>query len=201
MPLFMDKLHLAPQDFADQFNRLEQINEAIDRAYTDVASQYGFHCSGCEDNCCLTRFYHHTYLEFLYLLKGYRGLERSQQIDIREKAESVCSALREADAKNNDRSIRLMCPLNFDGFCCLYQYRPMICRMHGLPHELRRPDGRIIQGPGCAYLEQHYGKQATVSFDRTPFYQEMARLEKELRSLVHADTKIKMTVAEMILAF
>jgi Fe-S-cluster containining protein len=197
----MDKLHLDPETFVDQFNKLDQIYAAIDQAYTDVASQYGFHCSGCEDNCCLTRFYHHTFLEYFYLLKGYRGLERPQQIEIREKAEKVCSALREADSNIDGAPTRLMCPLNFDGLCCLYHHRPMICRMHGLPHELRRPDGRIIQGPGCAYLEQHHGKNTTVSFDRTSFYQNMVRLEKELRLMIQADTKIKMTVAEMILAF
>ncbi len=201
MPLYPDNMHLKPEAFIAQINRLEQIYAAMDRAYTAVADTYGFQCSGCEDNCCLTRFYHHTYLEYLCLLKGYRSLGEQQRIDIRIKAESVCSTLRRADVEKGGRPPRLMCPLNFDGRCCLYRQRPMICRMHGLPHELHRPDGGSVQGPGCAYCENRCGDKTTVLFDRTPFYHDMARLERELRQLIDSDAKIKMTVAEMILAF
>ncbi len=201
MPPYPDNICLEPEAFIAQLNRLEQIYAAMDRAYTSVADNYGFHCSGCEDNCCLTRFYHHTYLEFLYLLKGYRALGRQRQIDIRQKAESVCSALRGVEANKDGRSPRRMCPLNIKGLCCLYHQRPMICRMHGLPHELQRPNGGIVQGPGCASFEHNCGNKDTVLFDRTPFYHDMAQLEGELRQLIGVDAKIKMTVAEMILAF
>ena len=37
-------------------------------------------------------------------------------------------------------------------------------------------------------------------FDRTPFYRQMAELEKSLRSTTGLQTKIKMTIAQMILA-
>jgi hypothetical protein len=46
----------------------------MDRAYAEVADRYGFHCNGCADSCCLTRFYHHTLLEYLYLAEWVRGL-------------------------------------------------------------------------------------------------------------------------------
>jgi hypothetical protein len=49
--------------------------DEMDQAYTVVAGQYGFQCNGCADNCCLTRFYHHTLLEYLYLVEGLRTLE------------------------------------------------------------------------------------------------------------------------------
>ena len=34
--------------------------EQMDRAYDAAARNSGFVCNGCRDNCCLTRFYHHT---------------------------------------------------------------------------------------------------------------------------------------------
>ena len=201
MPPSPDSLHLEPEDYRDPLRRLKQIYAAMDRAYTRVADRYGFHCNGCEDNCCLTHFHHHTFLEFLYLLKGYRSLERRERIDIRDKADAVCTALSHAQTGKGDQPPRLMCPLNSDGRCRLYRKRPMICRMHGLPHLLRRPDGRIVKGPGCKDFESHCRDKAPVAFDRTPFYRDMARLEGELRQLIGAETRIKMTVAEMILAF
>ena len=201
MPPYPDNIRLEPEVFIAQLDRLEQVYAAMDRAYNSVADNYGFHCSGCEDNCCLTHFYHHTYLEFLYLMKGYRALGRRRQIDIRQKAESVCAAFRGVERKINGQSPRLMCPLNIKGLCCLYQHRPMICRMHGLPHELHRPNGGIVQGPGCANFEHNYGKKDAILFDRTSFYHDVAQLEEWLRQLIGVDAKFKMTVAEMILAF
>jgi hypothetical protein len=194
-------MRLEPEAFIAQLNRLEQLYAVMDQAYTAVANSYGFHCSGCDDNCCLTRFNHHTHLEYLCLLKGFRSLKQHQRIDIRAKAESVCTTLRRAEVEKDDRPSRLMCPLNFNGRCCLYHQRPMICRMHGLPHELHRPDGSIVHGPGCAYFGHHCGSTADILFDRTPFYHGMAQLERELRQVIGTDAKIKMTVAEMILAF
>ena len=201
MPPYPDNMDLKPEAFTDLLKRLEQIYGAMDRAYDKVAGEYGFHCNGCEDNCCLARFYHHTYLEFLYLLKGYRTLERKQQIAIRQKAEEVCSILQGAERNESGSPPRQMCPLNSDGLCSLYSQRPMICRMHGLPHRLYRPNGSILKGPGCAYFDHHNGNAASLLFDRTPFYSDMARLERELRLHIGADAKIKMTVAEMILSF
>lgn len=201
MPSSPDSLRLEPEDYLDPLRRLKQVYAAMDQAYTHVADRYGFHCHGCADNCCLTHFHHHTFLEFLYLLKGYRNLEKWERIDIRNKAGAVCTALGHADFGEDDHRPRLMCPLNSDGRCRLYRQRPMICRMHGLPHLLRRPDGRIVKGPGCTDFERRCGEKDTVSFDRTPFYRDMARLEGELRRLIGGETRIKMTVAEMILAF
>jgi hypothetical protein len=38
-------------------------------------------------------------------------------------------------------------------------------------------------------------------FDRTPFYRQMAMLERELKQAAGLDAKLKMTVAEMIATF
>ena len=50
----------------------------MDAAYDAVAQHHGFHCDGCEENCCRTRFYHHTLTEAAYLFEGYRVLDRAE---------------------------------------------------------------------------------------------------------------------------
>lgn len=170
----------------------------MDRSYKNTADRYGFACSGCKDNCCLTLFHHHTHIEIFYLSKGFRSLERPRQEAIAEKAEAVCRAARAA-AKNGT-PVRQMCPLNFDNRCCLYAFRPMICRLHGIPSELLRPDGQTRRAPGCAAFMERCGKLAYLLFDRTPFYRDLVGLEQALKLDIPNAGKIKMTVAEMILA-
>ena len=188
-----------PEHFERHLIRLEQLYASMDRSYKNTADHYGFACSGCEDNCCLTLFHHHTYLEFFHLSKGFRALDRQRQVAIIEKAEAVCGAARVAE--KNGTPLRQMCPLNFDNRCCLYAFRPMICRLHGIPSELLRPDGKTRRAPGCASFMERCGQMAYIPFDRTPFYRDLAGIEQELRRDIFHAGKIKMTVAEMILAF
>jgi Fe-S-cluster containining protein len=171
----------------------------MDGAYTAAAAQYGFECRGCEDNCCQTRFYHHTLLEYLYLFEGYRQLDSGLQQELRQRAHVVS-----AYQVRPDRDIRHdghMCPLNIDGLCRLYAHRPMICRLHGLPHDLHLGNGRVVRGPGCDLFVEQCGERPYVVFDRTPFYTRMAVLEKSLRRDAGYRHKIKMTVAEMLCCF
>jgi hypothetical protein len=91
-----------------------------------------------------------------------------------------------------------MCPVNRDGLCTLYDYRPMICRLHGLPHMLLQPGGKAICGPGCGQFDRQCSHKSCSPLDRTPLYLSMARLERELRQAAGVSGKIKMTVAQMI---
>ena len=75
---------------------------------------------------------------------------------------------------------------------------PMICRMHGIAHELKRPDGTRILGIGCHLFEKTCKSTSPKRFNRTPFYHLVAELEKKLRKTAGLQTKIKMTIAEMI---
>jgi len=177
-------------------DRLKIIYTAMDRRYQAAADYYGFHCTGCEDNCCFTRFYHYTLLEYLYILEGLNNLDGEKRAQIKRRALEVCRETDRADAEGVP--MRLMCPLCVDSICLLYVYRPMICRLHGIPHELHRPGVGLLQASGCdVFTRQFRGKQH-FKFDRTPFYLEMAGLEKELRQALGMPIKIKMTVAQMI---
>lgn len=179
--------------------KLEKLFADMDAAYERVAGQYDFHCRGCEDNCCLTRFYHHTWAEYFYLRQGFLGLPPEIQKVLGKKAENVIRETEAAEKRN--AAPRVMCPLNSEGLCRLYGFRPMICRLHGMAHEMRPPGRNTVFGPGCeAFTKLTRGKDY-IPFDRTPFYTQMARLESELKQGLGIHQKIRMTVAEMIINF
>jgi len=138
-------------------------------------------------------------LEFFYIFKGFEELSAEKRQDIRQKAEAVCSESLESERRGE--TIRLMCPLNENGLCLLYDYRPMICRLHGISHEIHRPDGQVLYGPGCDVFMNIAEKQKKVNFDRTPFYKEIALLEKAFREKTGNSQGVKMTVSQMLIHF
>ena len=182
--------------FVPFLNRLEKIYAHMDKKYNQAAEYYGFTCTGCINNCCLTRFYHHTLLEYLYIKKGFSNLNADIRSDGKKKALEVLKLTAEAD--KNQQTPHFMCPLNLDGLCLIYHFRPMICRLHGIPHELTMPGRSISCGPGCDEFTKLYGSKEYYKFDRTPFYIKMAGLEKELKKAAGITEKTKMTIAEMI---
>lgn len=169
-------------------DRLEALYAHMDRRYSEIADQYGFHCRGCEDSCCRTTFYHHTLVEYLYLRAGVHALAIERQEKILHLSREVLAHL---DA-------RRFCPLNEDGRCLVYAYRPMICRLHGIAHELRRPDGTARRGPGCRVFDAAAQGKPYIALDRTEFYWELSNLEQEARAAFGFSRKIKMTISQMV---
>ncbi len=176
--------------------KIQSLFLEMDEQYTNAAQEYGFVCSGCEDNCCLTRFYHHTVAEYLFLMKGVDELDTPNRAMILETAKSVCQQMEAADKKGE--KVRIMCPLNQNDMCLTYEHRPMICRLHGIPHQFRRTGVAIMKGPGCKAFDDLCGHKPYRIFDRTPFYVQLAGLEKELRKALDFTDKIKMTIAHML---
>ena len=191
-------IHLDDPILTAFFDRLQCLFAVMDRQFAEAAKHYGFHCDGCEDNCCRTRFYHHTYLEYLYIHAGLNELGHQRRRAMQSRAAVVCRETAKADEKA--MPVRLMCPLNSDGRCTLYTYRPMICRLHGISHELRKPGQSVIRGPGCGMFDLRCSDKSYFQFDRTPFYFEMAELESELKQAVGLSGRVKMTIAEIIIA-
>jgi Fe-S-cluster containining protein len=173
-----------------------QLFKGMDQAYHQAAAKAGFACNGCKDNCCLTRFDHHTLLELLYLRSGLAALTPAQRSRLDKRAHDALRQM--ADLEGRHAPVRVMCPLNETQRCMLYTHRPMICRLHGTPHILRRPDGKQLTGPGCDDFYDQCGKAHAHALDRTPWYVAMAQIESELRRLSGFKGKIKMTIAEMI---
>ena len=184
------------EKYARFFDSLATLYDEMDRSYARVAAAYEFHCNGCAENCCLTRFYHHTLLELLYLRKGLAGLSESARKNILIRASAANKAV--DGAEKAGKIPRVMCPLNVNGRCVLYAFRPMICRMHGIPHEFQHPMRGSVRGSGCHEFESLCGGQDYVPFDRTPFYRQMAELERGLREQTGFAEKIKKTVAQML---
>jgi hypothetical protein len=78
---------IRPQDEAlsPWIDKLVALFKAMDDGYAKAADRHGFVCRGCEDNCCQSRFYHHTLLEYMSIYRGYSRLavQERQQADTR----------------------------------------------------------------------------------------------------------------------
>lgn len=179
----------------DDFPSLIRVYKRMDEAYDRVAAQYGFHCTGCTDNCCTSLFFHHTFIEKAFLLHGFQQMAARRRQEIQTRAAGyVDQTFADGPA---GRSLKLMCPLNMDGRCSLYAFRPMICRLHGLPHELHPPGRQTVRGPGCDAGRFDAGRY--IPFDRTPFYMDLAAREQQFKHRHHLTGRPRLTIAQMLL--
>lgn len=177
---------------------LSELFARMDTGYSEAARGYGFQCTGCDQNCCETLFHHHTLAEYLFLQSGFLDLAEVAQTDIQARAAKAQQATQQAE---DPSTFRVMCPLNDKGMCRLYAHRPMICRLHGIPHELNHPVRGTTKGPGCAEFDRQCDQNVSPPLVRTPFYQEMAQVESRLRADLNFRIKIKMTVTRMVLSW
>ncbi|MCK7507555.1 MAG: hypothetical protein MZV70_28300 [Desulfobacterales bacterium] len=178
-------------------NRLRDIFRAIDSFYDMAMKHYDFSCAGCDDNCCVTKFHHHTIVEEYYLREGIESMDESRKGALRTRAAAVA-----AEHLASPEDARVMCPLNENGLCVLYEHRPMICGIHGVPFELHKPDMSIEYGTGCHRFQAEKMPLNTTYFifNRTIFYRELAKLEEEVRKSLSFAGPYRKTTAEMVLA-
>jgi Fe-S-cluster containining protein len=184
---------MRPESHADFLERLRCAYARMDAGYEAAAAAYGFVCTGCGESCCRTRFHHHTLIEYAGLREAFERLPAVTQAQILRRAK----AWQAAQADEGGR--RPLCPLNRKGRCLLYAERPMICRLHGIPHELGRPGAAAQLSPGCDEFDRRCGGMGYRRFDRTPFYAELARLESEFQRALDLRRRFKHTIAEMLL--
>ena len=189
-----DEIVLTPE-FAQQ---VADLYHDMESAYDRTAKSLDFSCSGCPDNCCDSFFLHHTNTEWAYLWHGLKTLDDKQLKEITEKATRYVIESEASLAKGERPTI--MCPLNSEGLCALYQYRMMICRLHGVPATFTRPDGQQIHSPGCfRYQENISTENPPEPLDRTQFFQRLVNLELELLGNKRRSApKVKLTIAQMI---
>ena len=194
----MRELLLSP----DQTKKIKELYRGMETGYDRIAHELGHSCTGCPDNCCDSWFQHHTYCEWAFLWQGIRQLEDEQIDQIMQRAQTY---VKESKALlDKGERPRLICPLNEGGLCFLYEHRMMICRMHGVPASMTRPDGRVLRFPGCHICRQHVEEQysdlkAAPCMDRTSLFRRLASLESDLlQEQRHLYPKVKMTLAEMI---
>jgi Fe-S-cluster containining protein len=181
-------------------DRLREIYAELQKEYENVATALAFTCTGCPDNCCDSYFLHYTYIEWAYLWEGLLELDPDVLAGVVERAEDYHLKSR-ACLERGDRPL-FMCPLNDGGLCSLYRHRLLVCRTHGVPAVMTRPDGRTMKFPGCfrcqALVEAKVGENMPF-VERTEKLRRLAMLEQELlHNRRHLLPKVKLTIAEMI---
>ncbi|MFP4475106.1 MAG: hypothetical protein ACLFOY_06065 [Desulfatibacillaceae bacterium] len=179
---------------ARHMRALSVIYSDMQHAYDEVAKDLGFVCAGCPDNCCRTLFFQHTLVEWLALAAGLAQLPEEKWAEVVGRAERFVKRVREGGAG-------IGCPLFEDDLCILYHYRPMVCRLHGLPYRFDGADGTARFGAGCADFHRMNATwpRSEKVLDRTPLYRAMVGVEQRMRHSLGFDRKIKLSVAEMIL--
>lgn len=188
-----------PPELSD---KISEIYLAMQAGYVKVAEDISLTCKGCPDNCCDSYFLHHTYSEWAYLWEGLRQLDGEILDRITERAKEYIRKSGEVLA-GGDRP-QLMCPLNEDGLCALYQHRMLVCRMHGIPATLTRPDGQSMRFPGCFRCQEIVSRKYedetdAPAMDRTLLFRRLAALESRLMGeRRHLYPRVKKTIAEMI---
>ena len=96
--------------------------------------------AGCS-SCCENGDYPISQIEFDYLAKGYINLDNSKKIMVQE------------NIKNMKRGA--CCPFLIDKKCSIYDYRPIICRVHGLAYLI---DNDVVKVPYCVNEGKNYSK-------------------------------------------
>lgn len=186
---------------ASLVDELEEIYRQLQLDYERVAGELNFFCTGCPDNCCDSYFLHHTYAEWAYLWMGLRQLEPARREELVRRSQDWLAQCEEASRKG-DRP-QVMCPLNDQGLCALYTHRLLVCRTHGVPASLTRPDGQTMRFPGCFRCQEIVGGRfpegGPPQVERTPLLRRFALLENRLlENKRHLVPKVKMTIAEML---
>jgi len=180
---------------------IEDIYGKLQLEYEKVAGELNFTCSGCPDNCCDSYFLHHTYAEWAHLWQGLRQLEPKRQQTLIARAKFYLEQC-ERELAAGQRP-QIMCPLNEEGLCALYEHRLLVCRTHGVPATMTRPDGQILRFPGCFrcqdIVDVQYDQEQPPHVERTVLLRKLALLENELlENKRHLMPKVKITIAEML---
>ncbi len=195
----MKEIFLPPE----LIQEMTEIYDSLQESYDAIAKKIPLTCEGCPDNCCDSYFLHHTYAEWAYLWVGIRRLRDDALFDrIMSRAKEYVEKCK--DYQDADERPLLMCPLNEEGLCVLYSHRMLICRMHGVPATLTRPDGQQLRFPGCfrcqeIVRENYLAEEYSPAMDRTVLFRRLAGLESRLMGHKrHLFPRVKKTIAEMI---
>jgi hypothetical protein len=173
--------------------------DKIDSTYAAAAEQIDLTCEGCDGVvCCTVDLTVHTFVEMSYLRQGFYALDPFMQSEILTKSRRMVSAKQQAPKGDEYRSA--VCALNSAGACVLYEYRPMICRLAGVPHFFTKPDGTKLESGGCKKFDESIpAKNSGAILDRTEFYREMAAMEIEA-VVARGERTEKLTISEILVS-
>lgn len=109
---------------------------------------------GCSA-CCQNADFPLSLTEMKYLMQGFLGLDKSAHDKVRDNIKNVIESGKKY----------YTCPFLIDDLCSVYEYRPIICRVHGLAY--LRTDG-IVNLPECSNSGKNYSENfdgKTVNFE------------------------------------
>ncbi|MEE4608381.1 MAG: YkgJ family cysteine cluster protein [Desulfobacteraceae bacterium] len=138
-------------DLTTYFEAYEALVRKADAAFEQVKEAFP-ECVRCHRECadCCHALFDLSLIEALYInhhfQQTFRGgarealLEKANRVDRqlarikREAAKALEAGKNEADVLEDLASTRVRCPLlNDDNLCDLYPYRPVTCRLYGIP--------------------------------------------------------------------
>lgn len=148
------------------FTEYKNLLGEIDRWFSRCQEQHSKEIT-CRDGCseCCRGLFDITILDATLLQSGFAELPATDKAAVLHKAEGVLQAIRanwpefsqpyilnyRSDeeqerllASDNDTPCVLLDPA---GRCLLYEYRPLTCRLHGLP--LIDVSGRVVESEWC----------------------------------------------------
>lgn len=128
----------------DLFREYEALLRWADTAFRGVQEEYP-DCVRCRSNCsdCCHAFFELFQIEAVYLNYNFnRSLKRKERREATRTAEKTMMKIEEIKFSINKAEhqireaagFRVRCPLlNEKGLCILYEYRPITCRIYGIP--------------------------------------------------------------------
>lgn len=134
---------------------LNKITDEI-TSYFDEQKDYIKCKQGCSI-CCSNSYYPITELEYSYIKKGLESFFKEDIESLQKKALEIYRQRREFLKTHSDiKDFEYVCPFLKDNLCCVYNYRPLICRSHGLIISdcSETPPKRYM--PYCVHHELNY---------------------------------------------
>jgi len=182
-------------DLKPFFKKYEELVEVIDNIFGRVKKEYGeLVCckTGCSD--CCNALFDLTLIEVLYINhhfnEKFTGKDREEIIEKANRADRKTYKVKRQAHKMHEKgenevkilasvgAERVRCPfLNMEDLCDLYAYRPITCRIYGIP--------TAIQGMGhtCGKSGFKEGVQySTVNMDK--IYDKLYEISSELVAFI-----------------
>lgn len=135
-------------------NYLEKLTKKL-AEYFENQKEYIVCKAGC-GYCCSESYYPVSELEYEYLRIGLNTLSPEEREIINQKCFQIIRDRKIFLKTNPDiMQFNYICPLLTDNSCRLYEYRPMLCRSHGLVYiDVENP--KKYNCPYCVYYGLNY---------------------------------------------
>lgn len=136
-------------------NFLDGLNIRLNE-YFDEQNEYIACSAGC-NLCCTTSYYPLSKLEYEYVRVGFDNLKKSSQRLVKINIIKALSARILHVESGSKGNFAHECPFLIDKQCSIYNYRPIICRTHGLiSTDEKNPNKKIF--PKCGEYGFNYSK-------------------------------------------